>query len=77
MVVRQGLGLTAAGVALGLTAAAAGTRVMRGLLFEVSETDPAVLGAVAASIVLVGLAASWVPARRAARVDPVESLRAD
>jgi ABC-type lipoprotein release transport system permease subunit len=59
-----------------LVGAIIGTRVLRSLLFGVSPTDPLVLGIV--PLVLVGIAAvaSFAPARRAARVDPVEALRA-
>ena len=77
MVVSQGLALAAAGVVLGLAAAAAALRLMRGLLFGVSSTDPAVFALVAVGLVLVAAAASWIPARRAARIDPLESLRAE
>jgi ABC-type antimicrobial peptide transport system permease subunit len=77
MVVLHSLRLAAAGVAIGLVGAIAATRVMRSLLFGVSPTDPLTL--VAVSLVLLALAmfASYVPARRATRVDPVEALRAD
>jgi ABC-type lipoprotein release transport system permease subunit len=53
------------------------TRVLRGLLFAVSATDPLTFGAVALLLVLVALAACWIPARRATRIDPLAALRYD
>jgi putative ABC transport system permease protein len=75
MVVSQGVKLTAVGVVAGLAGAFALTRLMESLLFEVSATDPAVFGAVALALVAVALVASLIPARRAARVDPMVALR--
>jgi putative ABC transport system permease protein len=77
LVVRRGAWLTAAGLAGGVVGAAAATRVMRQLLFGVAPLDP--LSFVGACVVLGGVAtlASWIPARRAARVDPVVAMRAD
>jgi putative ABC transport system permease protein len=63
------------GVGLGLTGAFALTRMMRGLLFEISPTDPLTYAGIALLFVVVGLAASYLPARRAAAVDPMETLR--
>jgi len=77
MISRQGVGLAAAGVAIGLAGALAVTRVLRGLLFGVSPTDPLTLGATCALLLAVALAASWLPARRAAALPPVEALRRD
>jgi predicted permease len=77
MIVGQSLRLALAGIAIGLVGALAGTRILRSLLFEVSPTDPAVLLAVAALLVALAALASFAPARRAARVDPVEALRGD
>ncbi|MGE5099372.1 MAG: ABC transporter permease [Deltaproteobacteria bacterium] len=76
MVSRQGLTLGATGVVIGVVCALSVTRLLRGLLYDVSPTDPVVLGATC--IVLLGVAflASWIPARRAAAVDPSEALRA-
>lgn len=76
-VVGQSLALVVIGAALGLAGAIAGTRVLRALLFEVSPTDPVVLVAVTALLVAIAIAASAVPAWRAARVDPGEALRAE
>ena len=77
LVVRQGLLLTAIGVGLGILASAAGAQVLRSLLFGVSALDPIAFGGAAALFFLVALAASLVPAVRAARVDPMAALRAE
>jgi predicted permease len=77
LIVGQSLRLTLAGVGAGLVVALIVTRVMRALLFEVSPTDPVTLGLVALVLVGVALLASWIPARRAARVDPMVALRAE
>ncbi len=77
MILRQGMLLVAVGVALGLAAALAATRLLAGFLHGVSATDPATFLAVPALLAAVALLASWLPARRAARVDPMTALRAD
>ena len=76
-ILREGLVLTAAGLAFGLAGAFASTRVMRTLLFGVDATDPATLAGVSLFLAAVALVASYVPARRATRVDPVVALRAE
>jgi predicted permease len=77
LVVRQGFMLTAAGMALGLAAAAAGAQLIRSLLFGVSALDPLAFGGAALVFATVSLAASYVPARRAMKVDPMIALRAE
>jgi putative ABC transport system permease protein len=77
LVIRQGLRLSLVGLALGLLGALATTRLAAGLLFEVSPTDPTTFAAVAAGLTFVALIACTVPALRAARVDPMEALRAE
>ena len=76
-VVGQAMALVAIGVAVGAAGALALTRLMGSLLFEVRPSDPATFTAVVTLMALVGLAASLVPAWRAARVDPVTALRAE
>jgi len=75
LVVSGGIRLAGAGLGLGLIAALALTRLMRGLLFEVSPTDPLALGLVSLTLAAVALFATYVPARRAARFHPMEALR--
>jgi putative ABC transport system permease protein len=75
LVIRQGLLLTVTGVSLGIVAAVGLTRVMKSLLFHVSATDPTTFVAIALAFVVVALAASYIPARRGAGVDPMEALR--
>ena len=75
MVMKQGVLLTVAGSILGLIGAAALTRVMASLLFGVSTTDVATFAAVPLILVTTAMIASYIPARRATRVDPVVALR--
>jgi predicted permease len=75
MIVMQSVRLALIGVVVGVFGALATTRLMQSLLFEVQPTDPATLVAVSIGLVLLAAAASWVPARRAMAVDPVEALR--
>ena len=75
LVAREGLRLSALGVAIGLAASVAATRGLTALLFGVTAGDPLTYAAVAAVLVATALAACYVPARRAARVDPLVALR--
>ncbi len=77
LVLRQALSLVAAGILLGLLAAVFLGRLLEQALFEIRPVDPVTMVAVAAFLAVVALTASWVPARRATRVDPMESLRSD
>jgi len=75
LVLKEGALLGALGVVIGLAVAAGVTRVMSSLLFGVEATDPAIFGSVAVIFLLVTLLASYLPARRATRVDPLVALR--
>jgi putative ABC transport system permease protein len=75
MIVTQGAKLAFAGIAIGMLAALALTRAMATLLYNVSPFDPITLAAVAALLVMVALVACYLPARRAAQVDPMVALR--
>jgi putative ABC transport system permease protein len=76
LVVRQGAGLVLAGIAVGLGGAFVLTRLLAALLFNVSATDPETFAGIAVLFLLVAIAASYIPARRAARIDPMAALRA-
>ena len=77
MVVRQAMALAAAGLTIGLAAALALSRTLSTLLFDLSPTDPWTFATVATLLGVVAFVASYVPARRAASVDPIAALRAD
>jgi predicted permease len=77
LVVREGLALAVAGVVLGLVVATQATQAIRGLLFQVSPLDVASLGFGAVLLITTAVAASWMPARRATRVDPSVLLRSN
>jgi predicted permease len=77
LVLRDGLRLALTGLGLGLCAALALTRLLRGLLFEVPPTDLATHAGVAVVLLAAALAACWIPARRASRLDPLKALRAN
>ena len=74
-VITHGLKLTVAGVVIGIAVALALTRFLRSLLFSISATDPPTFAAVAALLTIVAMAACYLPARRAMRVDPIQALR--
>jgi putative ABC transport system permease protein len=77
LVMRESLVLAIVGVGIGLAASFALTRLMAGLLFGVSATDPWIFALMAAIVVVVALVASYGPASRAARLDPVRALRSE
>ena len=77
MVVRQNLGVVAVGLLLGLACAIPAARLLRGLLFQVGPNDPATFAAIGSALAAVAIVASYLPARRGTRIDPVETLKAE
>ncbi len=75
LVLRQGITLTGIGLVAGLIASLWATRLMQSLLVEVPATDIATYATMAAVFIVVAIVASWAPARRATRIDPVVALR--
>jgi putative ABC transport system permease protein len=75
LIVGEGLRLSAAGIGLGLIAAAMVTRVMTTMLVGVTPTDPVTFLAIVVLFIGIAMAASWLPARRASRLDPMNALR--
>jgi putative ABC transport system permease protein len=76
-VLREGLNLAAAGIAIGLAGSIAMSRVLKSFLFEIGATDPVTYTAVALLLLSVAMLASYIPSRRALRVDPISALRAE
>ena len=77
MILTEGLALAAAGTLAGLLISAASMRLMRSLLYGISPIDPLTYAAVATFLTAVALLASYVPARRATKVDPMVALRSE
>jgi ABC-type antimicrobial peptide transport system permease subunit len=75
MILKEGGILLVAGVALGVGGALLTTRLMSGLLFGVAPHDPVTIAAVSLAMVAIGVFACWLPARRAARIDPAVAIR--
>jgi len=75
LVLRQGMGLAMIGVACGLVGSFVATRAMSSLLYGVSATDPATFVLISAVLLGIALLACYIPARRAAKVEPMEALR--
>jgi ABC-type antimicrobial peptide transport system permease subunit len=77
MMTKQGLTLAAVGIGVGLLVFAVATRFLRSLLYGVAPSDPLTIAGALLIIVATATLASWIPARRAARVDPAGALRAE
>jgi predicted permease len=77
MVLRESFALSAAAVAIGVATSLVLTRFLKSLLFGIAPSDPAVLWGATSLLLIVAVGASWLPARRAARVHPIEALRHD
>jgi len=77
LVLRQGVRMVAVAVALGMVAAFALSRVLQGLVFEIGTTDALTFVGMAALLAFTALAACWLPAHRATRVDPVAAMRTE
>lgn len=75
MVLREAFWMSASGIAIGLGASFVLARFIRSMLYSVTASDPLTLSGAALILVLVALGASWIPAHRAARVQPMEALR--
>jgi len=76
MVLGQGMKLALIGIGIGIAGALALTRIIASLLYDVKATDPLTFAGISLLLALVTLVACWIPARRAARVNPIEALRA-
>ncbi len=77
MILREGLVMVAAGLGLGLFLAFATGKIVSGILFEVSSTDPLAFTLAPAVLAVAGLLATWFPARRATRISPMAALRTE
>jgi putative ABC transport system permease protein len=77
LIQKQALVMVGAGLAVGLIAAAALTRLIQGLLFEISPEDPVSFGLAILALIAAAALAAWIPSRRAAAVDPAVALRSE
>ncbi len=77
LVIGEGMRLALIGIGIGVLAALALTRVIASLLYEITPTDPITIGGMAFLLLIIAMFAAWIPARRAARVDPMVALRCE
>lgn len=77
LVLRQGIQMTAIGIVIGVAGALAASRLMTSLLYDITPMDPMTHGTVALLLAAVAVVATWIPARRASRIDPIEAFRDD
>jgi ABC-type antimicrobial peptide transport system permease subunit len=77
MILRECILLLVLGLALGLSAALGSTRILKSLLYELSPLDPTAISIAIATVSVMTIAAAWVPARRATKIDPMQALRAE
>ena len=77
MVIREGLIITVIGAVVGISGAAGASRYLASLLYNVKPSDPMIFGAVTATLIVVAALASYLPARRAARIDPLVAMRGE
>jgi ABC-type antimicrobial peptide transport system permease subunit len=77
MILKQGSAVALIGAAIGVIAALAGTRLIASLLYGITPRDPSVFAGTTLLLLIVSALACWLPARRAARLSPLEALRAD
>ena len=77
LILRRGIALTAIGLSVGLIGAAASARLLQSMLFGIESRDPGTFIAVAVTFTVVALIASYLPARRATKVDPIVALRVE
>jgi len=77
MILRECIFLLVLGLALGVSVALSSTRILKSLLYELSPLDPAAISIAIAAVSVMTIAAAWLPARRATKIDPMQALRAE
>ena len=77
MILRESILLLALGLAIGIPVSLSSTRILKSLLYELSPLDPLAISIAIAAVILMTLAAAWLPARRATRIDPMQALRVE
>jgi ABC-type antimicrobial peptide transport system permease subunit len=77
LVLRESLLLLIVGLTIGVPIALSSTRILKSLLYELSPLDPVAISASVAAVALMTIAAAWIPASRAAKINPIQALRAE
>ena len=77
MILRECILLLALGLAIGVPVALSSTRILKNLLYELSPLDPTAISIAIAAVSVMTIAAAWIPARRATKIDPMQALRTE